>query len=90
MPLLLCFKTPRQKHFFALAPGPAQCKTNRDGERCHPFRRSRSHLEEADDSGTPATVTELGLEHITLVLKDMCLTHSATAAQDHLLTSQPL
>ena len=32
---------------------------NRGGGGCHPFRRGRSHLEEADDTGTPPTMTEL-------------------------------
>ena len=43
--------------------------------RCHPFRRSRSHLEEADDTGTPSTVTEVGFERMTLVVRDMGLLH---------------
>ena len=54
------------------------------GERCDPFPRSQSHLEEADDSGTPPTVTEVGFERMTFVLKDVCLTHSARAAPNPL------
>ena len=33
---------------------------------CHPFRRSRSHFEEADDRGTPQTVREVRFERTTL------------------------
>ena len=54
---------------FLLATGPSQCRTNRGGGRCHPFRRSRSHLEEADHYGTPPTVTEVGFEPMTLVFE---------------------
>ena len=50
--------------------------------RCHPFCRSRSHLEEADDTGTPPAVTEAGFERMTLVLREMCLTHLTTTAQN--------
>ena len=49
--------------------------------RCHPFCRSRSHLEEADDTGTPPAVTEAGFERMTLVLREMCLTHLTTTAR---------
>ena len=48
--------------------------------RCHPFCRSRSHLEEADDTGTPPAVTEAGFERMTLVLREMCLTQLTTTA----------
>ena len=60
--------------------GLAQCRTNRGGGRCHPFRRSLSHLEEADDTGTPPTLTEVGFERMSLVLRHVRLTHSTTAA----------
>ena len=39
----------------------------------HPFRRSRSNLEEAGDTGTCPTVTEVGFERLTLVLWDVRL-----------------
>ena len=58
-------------HIFLLAPGPAQYRTNRGGDRCHPFRSSRSHL------GRQMT---LGLLQPWLKW-DVYLTHSATAAR---------
>ena len=36
---------------------------------------------EVDDAGTPPAVTEAGFERKTLVLRDMCLTHSTTWSQ---------
>ena len=42
----------------------------------------RSHIEEADDTGTPPTVTEAGFEHVTFVLESKCLTHSANLPDD--------
>ena len=65
---------------FLLASGPVQCGTNRGGGWCHPFHRSRSHLEEADDARTRPTVTEVRFKRMTLVLRYVCLTHLATAA----------
>ena len=44
--------------FFLLAPGLLSADQPWGRGRCHPFRRSRSHLEEADDTGTPPAVTE--------------------------------
>ena len=38
---------------------------------CRPFRRSRSHLEE----GNPAIRDGRGLEHVFLMLSDVCFTH---------------
>ena len=66
--------------FFLLAPGLLSAGPTMGEGGYHPFRRSRSHLEEADDTGTPPAVTEAGFERMTLVLRDMCLTHSTTAA----------
>ena len=51
-----------------------------DRERCHPFCRSRSHLENPDDTETPPTVTEAGFQRMTFVLKSASLSLSATAA----------
>ena len=47
-------------------PGPTQCSSKWG-------RRSRSHLEEADDTGTPPTVAGVGFERNNLMLRDTCL-----------------
>ena len=44
---------------------------------------SPSHIEEVDDTVNPPAVTEVGFKRMTLVMSDVCLTHSATAAQNH-------
>ena len=45
---------------FLLAPGLLSAGPTVGEGRFHPFCRSRSHLEEADDTGTPPAVIEAG------------------------------
>ena len=79
-------KEPRPPHiasgffFFYLPPACSVQDQPWGRGRCHPFCRSRSHLEEADDTGTPPAVTEAGFERMILVLREMCLTHLTTTA----------
>ena len=65
--------TPEYKRNLArfLTPGPTQCRTSRGEGGSHPFRRNRSHLEEADDMGTPPSVTKTRPKYITRRLKKL-------------------
>ena len=62
------------------AHGPTQGMTNCRGGECHPFSQCRSHPEKTNDTGIPPSMYEIGFKRTTLVLRDACLTHLATAA----------
>ena len=52
----------------------------REGERCRHFCRSRSHVEEGDNTRNLPNANEAGIESTIFMLKAARLTHLAKAA----------
>ena len=58
--------------FLLACGGLALYKAIHVGGRCHPFGRSWSQLEEADDAGTPSTVTDVSFELWLPLMESLC------------------